>query len=165
MGIEAVYIFCFVVGAVYALVAGVAAGVFGGHTRHAELMSHDLGHDINHGADPTHPAAQGEVHLSPVSPVTITMFVTAFGGVGLIAIHALALPILLRLRGDAHDFQSKSVGQFGWRWWSENRAIWARVTRIVESSGSSLSWKKATLSVSTHGDGIPPSNSQRKNSL
>jgi hypothetical protein len=99
MGIEAVYIFCFVVGAVYALVAGVAAGVFGGHTRHAELMSHDLGHDINHGADPTHPAAQGEVHLSPVSPVTITMLVTAFGGVGLIAIHALALPILLRLRG------------------------------------------------------------------
>jgi hypothetical protein len=97
--IEAVDIFYLVVGAVYALVAGVAAGVFGGHTHHAELVGHDLGHDINHGADPTHPAAQGEVRLSPVSPVTITMVVTAFGDVGLIAIHALALPILLRLRG------------------------------------------------------------------
>jgi membrane protein implicated in regulation of membrane protease activity len=97
MGIEAVYIFCFVVGAVYALVAGVAAGVFGGHIHHAGLIGHDLGHDINHGADPSHPAAQGEVQLSPISPVTITMFVTAFGGVGLIATHALALPILLSL--------------------------------------------------------------------
>jgi membrane protein implicated in regulation of membrane protease activity len=97
MGIEAVYIFCFVLGAVYAMIAGVAAGVFGGHTHHGELIGHDVGHDIDHGADPSYPTGQGEVHLSPVSPVTITMFVTAFGGVGLIATHTLALPVLLSL--------------------------------------------------------------------
>ena len=39
----------------------------------------------------------GEVQLSPISPVTITMFGTAFGGVGLIASHALALPVLFSL--------------------------------------------------------------------
>jgi membrane protein implicated in regulation of membrane protease activity len=97
MGIETVYIFCFVVGAVYALIAGVGAGVFGGHTHHGGLIGHDVGHDIDHGADHDYPTAQGEVHLSPVSPVTITMFVTAFGGVGLIATHTLALPVLLSL--------------------------------------------------------------------
>jgi membrane protein implicated in regulation of membrane protease activity len=97
MGIETVYIFCFVVGAVYALIAGVAAGVFGGHTHHAGFTGHDLGHDIHHSADPSHLTAQGEVHLSPISPVTITMFVTAFGGIGLTATHALTLPIVLSL--------------------------------------------------------------------
>jgi membrane protein implicated in regulation of membrane protease activity len=97
MGIEAVYIFCFVVGAVYAIIAGVGAGVFGGHTHDGGLVGHDLGHDIDHGSDPGYATAQGEVHLSPVSPVTITMFVTAFGGVGLIATRTLALPILLSL--------------------------------------------------------------------
>jgi membrane protein implicated in regulation of membrane protease activity len=97
MGIEAVYIFCFVVGAVYALIAGVAAGAFGGHTHHGGLIGHDVGHDIDHGADPGYLTGQGEVHLSPVSPVTITMFVTAFGAVGLIATHTLALPVLLSL--------------------------------------------------------------------
>jgi membrane protein implicated in regulation of membrane protease activity len=97
MGIEAVYIFCFVVGAVYALIAGVGAGVFGGHTHDGGLSAHDLGHDIDHGAAHGHPTAHDEVHLSPVSPVTLTMFVTAFGGVGLIATRTLALPVLLGL--------------------------------------------------------------------
>jgi membrane protein implicated in regulation of membrane protease activity len=97
MGIEEVYIFCFVVGAIYALIAGVGAGVFGGHTHDGGLSGHALGHDIDHGADPGYPTAQGGVHLSPVSPVTITMFVTAFGGVGLIATHTLALSVLLSL--------------------------------------------------------------------
>jgi membrane protein implicated in regulation of membrane protease activity len=97
MGIEAVYIFCFVVGAVYALIAGVGAGVFGGHTHDGGLSGHDLGHDIDHGAAHGHPTAHGEVHLSPVSPVTITMFVTAFGGIGLIATRTLGLPVLLCL--------------------------------------------------------------------
>ena len=42
MGIETVYIFCFVVGAVYALIAGgVGAGVFGGHTHHGGLIGHE----------------------------------------------------------------------------------------------------------------------------
>jgi membrane protein implicated in regulation of membrane protease activity len=97
MGIEEVYIFFFVVGAIYALIAGVGAGVFGGHTHDGGLGGHDLGHDINHGAVPGYPIAHGEVHLSTVSPVTITMFVTAFGGVGLIATRTLALPVLISL--------------------------------------------------------------------
>jgi class 3 adenylate cyclase len=97
MGIEAVYAFCFVVGAVYALVAGVMTGVLGGHGHHAEPVGHGFHHDTGHGGDMLHADSEGEVQLSPISPVTITMFATSFGGVGLIGAHALALPVLLSL--------------------------------------------------------------------
>jgi hypothetical protein len=97
MGIEAVYAFCFVVGAVYALVAGVMTGVLGGHGHHAEPVGHGFHHDTGHGGDMLHADSEGEVQLSPISPVTITMFATSFGGVRLIGSHALALPVLLSL--------------------------------------------------------------------
>jgi membrane protein implicated in regulation of membrane protease activity len=97
MGIDAVYLFCFVVGAIYALVVGVSSGVFGAHAHHPGPMGHDLDYGMGHHPDAAHPHTGGEVHLSPISPVTITMFVTAFGGVGLISSRGLALPILLSL--------------------------------------------------------------------
>jgi membrane protein implicated in regulation of membrane protease activity len=97
MGIEAVYLLSFVAGVVYALVGGVMTGVLGGHGRHGGPMGHDLHQGIGHRTDALHADAEGEVQLSPISPVTITMFVTAFGGAGLIATHTLALPVLLSL--------------------------------------------------------------------
>src|SRR5882724_1447934 len=97
MGIEAIYLLSFVAGVVYALVGGVMAGVLGGHGHNAGLVGHDLHHGMGHSADALHADTEGEVQLSPISPVTITMFGTAFGGVGLIATHALALPALFSL--------------------------------------------------------------------
>jgi membrane protein implicated in regulation of membrane protease activity len=97
MGIEAIYLLSFVAGVVYALVGGVMAGVLGGHGHHAGLVGHDLHHGMGHSADALHTDTEGEVQLSPISPVTITMFGTAFGGVGLIATRTLALPVLLSL--------------------------------------------------------------------
>jgi class 3 adenylate cyclase len=95
MGIEAIYLLSFVTGVIYALVAGVMTGVLGGHGHHAQPVGHALHHGLGHGAETLHADAEGGVQLSPISPVTITMFVTAFGGVGLIGTHAFALPILL----------------------------------------------------------------------
>jgi class 3 adenylate cyclase len=97
MGIEAVYLLSFVAGVLYALVGGVMTGVLGGHGHHGGPMGHDLHQGISHGTDALHADSEGEVQLSPISPVTITMFGTAFGGVGLIAFHALALPALFSL--------------------------------------------------------------------
>jgi hypothetical protein len=97
MGIEAIYLLSFVAGVVYALVGGVMAGILGGHGHHAGLVGHDLHHGMGHSADALHADTEGEVQLSPISPVTITMFGTAFGGVGLIATRTLALPVLLSL--------------------------------------------------------------------
>jgi class 3 adenylate cyclase len=102
MGIEAIYLLSFVAGVVYALVGGVMTGILGGHGHHAGAAGHDLHQGIGHSADSLHadsPHADtgGEVQLSPISPVTITMFGTAFGGVGLIASHPLALPVLFSL--------------------------------------------------------------------
>jgi membrane protein implicated in regulation of membrane protease activity len=97
MEIEAVYLFSFVAGVIYALVAGVMTGILGGHGDHAGIGGHDLHHGMDHGAGMLHADSEGEVQLSPVSPVTMTMFVTTFGGVGLTATRALDLPALLSL--------------------------------------------------------------------
>lgn len=97
MGIEAVYLLSFVAGVVYALVGGAMAGVMGGHGHHVGPVGHDLHQGLGHSTDALHAHAEGEVQLSPISPVTITMFGTAFGGVGLVAFHALALPALFSL--------------------------------------------------------------------
>src|SRR5262245_45922419 len=97
MGIEAIYLLSFVAGVTYALVGGMMSGLLGGHSHHAGLGDHALHHDIGHGSAALHADSDGEVQLSPISPVTITMFGTAFGGVGLIAAHALAMPALYSL--------------------------------------------------------------------
>jgi class 3 adenylate cyclase len=97
MGIEAIYLLSFVAGVAYAIAGGVMTGVLGGHGHHGGPVGHDLHHGLGHSADALHADTEGEVQLSPISPVTITMFGTAFGGVGLIASHPLALPVLFSL--------------------------------------------------------------------
>jgi membrane protein implicated in regulation of membrane protease activity len=97
MGIEAIYLLSFVAGVLYALVGGVMTGVLGGQGHHGGPMGHDLHQGIGPGTNVLHADSDGELQLSPISPVTITMFGTAFGGVGLIASQALTLPALFSL--------------------------------------------------------------------
>jgi len=88
-----IYFFLFILGVGYAIIIGLMGGLSsvhapavdvdipgldlhpGGPDIHLELPS---GHDISHDVD--HP----EIGLSPLSPITIAMFITTFGGVGLI---------------------------------------------------------------------------------
>jgi len=97
VGMNEVYLFCFAVGLFFAVVSGVLSGVFGGHGGAHAPGGHDI--DVN---SPAHVDAaghvdSGDVHFSPLSPVTICMFVTAFGGVGLIGLHVLGLPLVAHL--------------------------------------------------------------------
>src|SRR4030095_4295393 len=102
IGMDQVYLFCFALGLIFAVVSGILSGLFGGHGGHAAVPG---GHDIDVNS-PTHidvagHADSGAVHFSPLSPVTICMFITAFGGVGLIGkqLLQLDLPAHLALAG------------------------------------------------------------------
>jgi membrane protein implicated in regulation of membrane protease activity len=70
MELPLIYLICFGVGLVFAIVSAFLADVFGGHDGHIELHTHIGGHDLP--------------GLSPLSPTTLATFVTAFGGFGLI---------------------------------------------------------------------------------
>ncbi|MFB3895897.1 MAG: NfeD family protein [bacterium] len=80
------YFFCLLVGLVYAVIATI----IGGH--HFDFGGHDIavgGHDV--GTE----YSGGEVQFSPMSPVVIATFITAFGAVGLISLFALKISALL----------------------------------------------------------------------
>lgn len=86
LGMDQVYLFCFALGLIFAVISGILGGVFGGGDAHVPAG----GHDIDVGS-PTH-VDSGNVHFSPLSPVTICMFITAFGGAGLLGKQVLELP-------------------------------------------------------------------------
>ncbi len=90
------YLVCFFVGLAFAVLSGLFAGVFGGHAGgHMDIGGHDAG-----GMSPdVGSVTDGAVHFSPLSPTTIAMFITAFGGVGYILEEAMALPLLVHLGG------------------------------------------------------------------
>ncbi len=104
--LNCIYFFLFALGVGYAIVAAVMGGLShidvpgvdidipgvdlhpGEPDIHLELpFAHDIGHDVDH----------PEVGLSPLSPITIATFVTAFGGVGLIVNNLTALSPVLGL--------------------------------------------------------------------
>jgi hypothetical protein len=106
-----VYLICLLVGLVFAIITGVLSGVaghdtgFGGH----DVGGHDIGgHDVGgHDAGAGHDVGghdmgqagltDSSIHFSPLSPVVLAMFVTTFGGVGLLGDKGLGLPWLLHL--------------------------------------------------------------------
>lgn len=94
------YLVCFGVGLVFAVLSGIFAGVFGGHAGgHMDLGGHDLGGgghgpDVGVGSVP-----DGAVHFTPVSPTTIAMFITTFGGVGYLLEQVMGLSLPLHLGG------------------------------------------------------------------
>ena len=71
-----VYAVCFGVGLLFALVSAFVSHLFGGHDAHVDVGT---GGHAEAGFQDT-----GMPGLSPFSPTTITAFITAFGGLGLI---------------------------------------------------------------------------------
>ncbi len=77
MDLFVVYVGCFAFGLLFSIVSAIFAGVFGGH----DMPAH---HEI-HTAHVE--AGLGEHDLpgfSPISPTTISTFITAFGGFGMV---------------------------------------------------------------------------------
>lgn len=71
-----IYLVCFGVGLLFALMSGLLGGVFGGHDAHG---GHGAGSHAEGGfADHEMPG------FAPLSPTTLASFVTAFGGLGMI---------------------------------------------------------------------------------
>jgi membrane protein implicated in regulation of membrane protease activity len=93
--LEFVYLVCFFLGLGFALLSGLLAGVFTGHAGgHIDTGGHlDAGTDGG-SIDGAH--SPGHVHYSPLSPVTIAMFISTFGGVGILLKKA-DFPIYLHL--------------------------------------------------------------------
>ncbi len=98
--LNCIYFILFAVGVGYAIIAGVMGGLSqidvpgvdldipgvelepGEPDIHLELpFDHDISHNVDH----------PEVGFSPLSPITIATFITAFGGVGLITNNLTAL--------------------------------------------------------------------------
>ncbi len=71
-----VYAVCFGVGLLFAIVSAFISHLFGGHDAHVDVGT---GGHAEAGFQDT-----GMPGLSPFSPTTITAFVTAFGGLGMI---------------------------------------------------------------------------------
>src|ERR1051326_8008830 len=71
-----VYSICFGVGLLFAIVSAFLGHLFGGHDAHVDIGT---GGHAEAGFQDT-----GMPGLSPFSPTTISSFITAFGGLGLI---------------------------------------------------------------------------------
>lgn len=92
--IEIVYLVSFFLGLGFSIISGLLSGVFSGHAEVAGDVDVSGGH-IDAGG---HPVAHGEsVPLSPVSPVTIAMFIATFGGTGIILKKYFMLPAIAHI--------------------------------------------------------------------
>ena len=79
--LEIVYVVCFVLGLAYA----VFSTLMGGHSGHV-AGGFDAAHDVSGHVDAASDQNTGTIHFSPMSPVVIAMFVTAFGATGMICL-------------------------------------------------------------------------------
>jgi membrane protein implicated in regulation of membrane protease activity len=95
--IEIVFVGCFVLGLVYAIISTIFSGIFGGGHEGGHEAGFDVGHDIAGDVDSTGGADSGTIHFSPLSPVIIAMFVTAFGGMGMICLKFFKLSVYASL--------------------------------------------------------------------
>jgi len=120
--ISQIYLITFLVGLVYAIIAGIMSGI-SGHD-HGEAGGHELDHHGGDGADVGdfhHGELSSEGHeyelshehemhtlemdahadaavtLTPVSPVTIATFITSFGGTGLLTTELFKFPTFFSL--------------------------------------------------------------------
>ncbi|MEK7400058.1 MAG: NfeD family protein [Candidatus Poribacteria bacterium] len=88
--VSVVYFVLFLIGFCFAVISFILSslGHFGGHLTGMDTHGIDSGgHDIGTGQHDTSGHASSDLsdtNISPVSPITIAMFITAFGGVGFI---------------------------------------------------------------------------------
>jgi membrane protein implicated in regulation of membrane protease activity len=100
------YWVCFSLGAGYATVSAILGGFFGmvHHAGDGGALPADMGHDYGaggHGAGGHGEAfggpSEGEPVIAPLSPATISVFLTTFGGIGVITTTLFHLRLLLSL--------------------------------------------------------------------
>ena len=84
IGMEMAYILCLAAGLAYALIASILHMVGAGHDGTGEVSAE---HDVGGGEVST----DSTVHFSPLSPVTVAMFVTSFGAGGIISMQVLGI--------------------------------------------------------------------------
>jgi membrane protein implicated in regulation of membrane protease activity len=78
--LEFIYLVCFFLGLGFAVLSALLSGLFTGH-----IGAHvDSGGVHGHGGHFHADSSEGNVHYSPLSPVTIAMFIATFGGVGIL---------------------------------------------------------------------------------
>jgi len=85
--IDIVYLICFFLGLGFAIISGLLSGVFSGHAD-AQV---DVGAHV-HGGD-LHSTMGDQVHFPLLSPVVLAMFISTFGGSGLIFKKVLGFPL------------------------------------------------------------------------
>lgn len=77
--LEFIYLVCFFLGLGFAVLSALLSGLFTGH-----VGAHMDGGAHGHGGHMHVDNSDGTVHYSPLSPVTIAMFISTFGGVGIL---------------------------------------------------------------------------------
>jgi membrane protein implicated in regulation of membrane protease activity len=94
MILPTIYLICLLVGLIYAVMATLLGGLhLGGDGHDFHAGGHDGAGGGHEGAGDG--AGGSELHFSPMSPIVIATFVTAFGAMGLIALFALKIGALL----------------------------------------------------------------------
>jgi hypothetical protein len=100
------YWVCFMSGLVYAVISALLGGLFGFEHGgiHGALTGGDFTHDFGTGADigaghgeALAGATPGEAAISPLSPMTLAIFSTTFGGVGIILHKLFNQPLLVSI--------------------------------------------------------------------
>ena len=97
--LEFIYLVCFFLGLGFAVLAALLSGVLGGHLGgHAGMDGggHLDGGGAHEGGGHVH-SDEGSVHYSPLSPVTIAMFIATFGGTGIVVKRYLNPHVLVHL--------------------------------------------------------------------
>jgi hypothetical protein len=84
IGMEAAYILCLVAGLAYAVIASILHALGVGHGGSGDVSG---GHDVG-GGDVS---PDSSVHFSPLSPVTIAMFITSFGAGGIVSMQIFGI--------------------------------------------------------------------------
>jgi hypothetical protein len=91
---EWMYYVTFLIGLVYAIVTFILGNIGGGGEGH-DVAGHDAGggHEgAGHDTGAVH-APGHEVHFSPFSPIVISMFLSSFGGMGILCLKMFNIPI------------------------------------------------------------------------
>ena len=85
LGMEAAYLLCLVAGLTYAVIASILHVIGLGHGDGGGDVGG--GHDVGGGEVST----DSTVHFSPLSPVTVAMFITSFGAGGIVAMNVFKI--------------------------------------------------------------------------